>query len=86
MTGQNNYTLEKDEKPDPYTHEAVWHYVAPEPKGRTADTSTVSEMLRLLGTTPSVSRYVNEQPTPKELEDYGLAPKPETESGDRAEG
>ena len=61
--GQNNYTLEKDAKPDPVAKEPLWRFTSPDPKGRTADTTNVGEMLRLLGTTQSVTRFVNEQPT-----------------------
>jgi len=76
VTGQNNYTLEKSEKPDPSTGERLWHFAAPEPKGRTADTNAVEELLMLLGTTQSVTRYVDEQPTPQQLAEYGFAPAP----------
>ena len=74
VSGQANYVLEKDAQPDPYTKEPVWRYAAPPPAGRTADARNLEEMLRLLGTTQSVSRYVDEQPSPAKLTEYGLSP------------
>jgi hypothetical protein len=76
VTGQANYTLEKAEKPDPYTGKALWQFTAPEPKGRTADAPNLLHMLNLLGTTQSVSRFVDEQPTPEKLAEYGFTPAP----------
>ncbi len=76
VSGASNYTLDKDEKPDPFTKVAVWRYVAPEPKGRGADTKTVEQMLQLLGTTQSVTRFVDEQPAEAKLAEYGFTPAP----------
>lgn len=76
VSGQNNYALEKDQKPDPSTKETLWRFAAPEPKGRVADAQSVDELLRLLGTTQSVTRFVDEAPAPQKLAEYGLAPAP----------
>jgi hypothetical protein len=73
--GAANYELEKDEKKDPSTNTDRWTFLAPpDRKGQTADAATVAEMLRILGTTQSVSRFVDETPSPEKLAEYGLAP------------
>ena len=89
--------LDKDEKKDLSTNADRWTFAAPaDKKGQTADTRTVAEMLRLLGTTQSVSRFVNEAPTPEQLIEYGFAapamppagspPAPRLKVRDRAQG
>lgn len=75
VSGAANYELEKDEKKDPYTNSERWSFAAPpDKKGQTADAATVAEMLRILGTTQSVTRFVEETPSPEKLAEYGLAP------------
>ncbi|VTR99425.1 : DUF4340: DUF4340: DUF4340: DUF4340 [Gemmata massiliana] len=76
VSGASNYVLDRDEKPDPSTKEALWRFTAPEPKGRTADTKSLEQMLQLLGTTQSVTRFVDEQPADAKLAEYGLTPAP----------
>ncbi|MCI0703794.1 MAG: DUF4340 domain-containing protein [Planctomycetia bacterium] len=76
VSGQNNYVLDKDEKPDPYTKEAVWRYAPPNPKTPTADARNVSQMLTTLATQQQVERFVDEEPTEARLIDYGFKPNP----------
>jgi hypothetical protein len=45
-------------------------------KGDQADTSVVQGMLDILATTQSVTRYVDETPSPEKLAEYGLGPTP----------
>ena len=74
VTGVKNYEVEKEEKKGPGGSDR-WVIVAPaDQKGKVADTRTVEEMLRLLGTTHSVTRYVDETPTPAKLAEFGLGP------------
>lgn len=76
VSGASNYTLDKDEKPDPFTKVAVWRYSAPEPKGRGADTQTVEFILQPLANTQSVTRFVDEHPSEAKLAEYGFTPAP----------
>jgi hypothetical protein len=78
VSGAANYDLDKDEKPDPSTGRERWTFAGPaDRKGQTADRETVAEMLRILGTQQSVTRFVNEAPDEPALIDYGfVAPKP----------
>ncbi|MCS7269789.1 MAG: DUF4340 domain-containing protein [Gemmataceae bacterium] len=78
VSGAVSYELTRSEKPDTSTGKHHWTFAAPESrKGQLADTETVEELLRLLGTTQSVSRYINETPTEEQLKEYGLAPQPQ---------
>jgi len=78
VSGSIQYELTRSEKPDSGTNKYRWTFTAPDNrKGQSADTETVEEMLRLLGTTQSVSRYINETPTDEQLKEYGLAPNPQ---------
>lgn len=77
VSGLGNYAVAKDEKPDPSTREFLWKYTAPEPKGRIADAKVLDGMLQLLGTTQSVTRFVDEAPDAKKLEGYGFTPAPQ---------
>lgn len=76
VSGASNYALAKGDKPDPTTREVLWRYTAPEPKGRVADTKTVEGMLQLLGTTQSVTRFVDEAPDAAQLAKLGFTPAP----------
>ena len=79
VTGTRTYVLDREEKKDTSSALAKERWIFAEPadqKGKVADTETVSEVLRLLGTTHSVSRFVNETPTPQNLVEYGLSPPP----------
>ena len=76
VSGANNYVLNKDEKPDPSTKEVLWRFAAPEPKGRIADPKSLEYILQLLGTTQSVTRFVDEQPSDAKLAEYGFTPAP----------
>jgi hypothetical protein len=78
VSGSIQYELTRSEKPDTGTNKYRWTFAAPDNrKGQSADTETVEELLRLLGTTQSVSRYINETPTEDQLKEYGLAPSPQ---------
>ena len=78
VSGSVEYELTRSEKSDSRTNKYRWTFTAPDNrKGQSADTETIEEMLRLLGTTQSVSRYINETPTEEQLKEYGLAPKPQ---------
>lgn len=75
VSGLKNFDLEKNEKKDPSTNKDRWTFASPpDQKGKTADTKTVDDMLTTLGTQNSVSRVVDETPTPAKLIEYGLAP------------
>lgn len=75
VSGAANYELQKDEKKDPSSNTDRWTFLAPpDKKSQTADATTVAELLRLLGTTQSVTRFVDETPSPEKLAEYGLAP------------
>jgi hypothetical protein len=75
VTGVKNYELDKSEKKDPSTNKDKWTFAAPaDQKGKTADAGTIEDMLRYLGTTHSVARFVDESPTPAKLIEYGFAP------------
>ena len=77
VSGLNGYAVAKNEKPDPSTKEVLWRYTAPEAKkGQVADAKILDGMLQLLGTTQEVTRFVDEGPDAKKLEEYGLAPGP----------
>jgi hypothetical protein len=77
VSGAANYELTRSEKPDPSNNKYRWIFTAPENrKDQTADSDTVEEMLRLLGTTQSVTRYINELPDESQLKEYSLAPTP----------
>jgi len=74
VSGIKNYELDKEEKKDPSSNQDRWTFAAPaDQKGKTADANTVLEMLRILGTTHSVTRFVDEAPSPEKLIEYGLA-------------
>lgn len=74
-SGTVNYELVKDEKKDPYTNSDRWTFAAPlDKKDQTADEATIAEMLRILGTTQSVTRFVEETPNTEKLAEYGLVP------------
>ncbi|HEV3439320.1 MAG TPA: DUF4340 domain-containing protein, partial [Gemmata sp.] len=74
VSGIKNYELDKEEKKDPSANQDRWTFAAPaDQKGKTADANTVLEMLRILGTTHSVTRFVDEAPSPAKLIEYGLA-------------
>jgi hypothetical protein len=76
-SGVKNYELVKQEKKEPSTNKDEWVFEQPaDQKGKLADYNTVEDMIRILGTTHSVSRYVDEAPTPEKLAEYGLAPAP----------
>lgn len=62
VSGQNNYVLAKDEKPDPITKEPLWRFVEPaDKKGQIADAGQVREMLTLLATSQgSFGKFVDE--------------------------
>ena len=83
VSGVANFTLVREEKKDPSTGSEKWTFAAPaDKKGQTADAGTVAEMLRILGTTQSVTKFVNKAPDEAALIDYRL---PSTESaGDTA--
>ncbi len=75
VTGVKNYELDKSEKKDPSLNKDRWTFATPpDQKGKTADAGVVEEMLRILGTTHSVTRFVDEAPIPAKLIEYGLAP------------
>ena len=75
VSGIKNYELDKEEKKDLSSNQDRWTFVVPaDQKGKTADANTVLEMLRILGTTHSVTRFVDETPSPAKLIEYGLAP------------
>jgi hypothetical protein len=78
VSGQNNYTLDRVEPKDPKAPpaEVLWRFAAPEPKGRVADGPKVENLLQLLGTTQSATRFVDEQPAAAKLAEYGFAPAP----------
>jgi hypothetical protein len=74
VSGIKNYELDKEEKKDPSSNQDRWTFVSPaDQKGKTADAKTVLEMLRILSTTHSVTRFVDETPSPAKLIEYGLA-------------
>jgi hypothetical protein len=74
VSGVKNYELVRDEPKDSPAVKDRWTFAAPpDLKGKLADAATVGEMLRLLGTTQSVVRFVDESPTPEKLVEYGLA-------------
>jgi hypothetical protein len=78
VSGGVQYELTRSDKPDTGTNKYRWTFAAPDNrKGQSADTETVEELLRLLGTTQSVSRYINETPSEDQLKEYGLAPQPQ---------
>lgn len=75
VTGIKNYEVEKDEKKESSASQDRWTFAQPaDQKGKTADSNTIAEMLRILATTHSVTRFVDEAPTPAKLIEYGLAP------------
>jgi hypothetical protein len=75
VTGVRSFELDKSEKKDPSSNKDKWTFAAPaDQKGKTADADTIDSMLRILGTTPQVIRFVDETPTPAKLIEYGFAP------------
>jgi hypothetical protein len=77
VTGVANYELALDEKPDPSTNTAAWRFVKPENrKGQPADEGAVKDMITLLATQQTVSEFIDENPDPAKLADYGLGPVP----------
>ena len=97
VSGVANYDLDKDEKKDSSTGGERWTYAGPaDKKGQTADAGTIAEMLRILGTTQSVTKFISEAPDEAALIGYGfVAPKmpandaaavASTEGDDRTEG
>jgi len=73
VTGTANYELVREENKDPSTAGDRWTYAAPaDKKGQVADTGAVGDMLRVLGTTTSVTRFVNEAPDEAALVSYGF--------------
>ncbi|MCS6864695.1 MAG: DUF4340 domain-containing protein [Gemmataceae bacterium] len=72
----NNYTLEKDPTDTPPTQERFWRFVAPEPKGRIADTKSVNKILDQLSTLNSTVRWLEEDPKPERLAELGFTPQP----------
>ena len=74
VSGTTGYELVKDDHKDPSTGRDRWTFTAPaDKKGQTADADTVAEMLRVLGTTTTVTKFVNETPDDAALVGYGLA-------------
>jgi len=74
VSGSANYELNKDIRTDSATGGDHWTFAAPaDKKGQSADADTVAEMLRLLGTTRSVTKFVSETPDEAALVGYGLA-------------
>ncbi len=75
VSGVTNYELEKDEKPDPYSALPLWRFLKPDDrKGKPADSATVGDMISILATTQSVTRFINENPDATKLAEYGLGP------------
>ena len=73
VSGEANYELAKDEKPDP-AGEVRWRFAAPAAQsGQTVDGPALTDLLNLLGT-QSVTRFIEEAPAPEKLADYGLGP------------
>ena len=77
ITGTANYELVREEGKEPSSAGARWVFASPaDKKGQVADAGAVAEMLRILGTTTSVTRFVNEVPDEAALVSYGfVAPK-----------
>jgi hypothetical protein len=78
VSGASNYTLVRDEKPDPVTKQRLWRFASPDPRaGQVADEATVQKSLGDLAKLSSViGKFVDEEPTPAKLTEYGLAPTP----------
>jgi hypothetical protein len=73
VTGTANYELVREESKDSSATSDRWTYAAPaDKKGQVADAGAVAEMLRVLGTTNSVTRFVNELPDEAALISYGF--------------
>ena len=73
VTGTTSYELVRDEGKQPSTVDDRWTFAAPaDKKGQVADAGGVAEMLRILGTTNSVTRFVNEVPDEAALISYGF--------------
>lgn len=77
VTGTTSYELVRDEGKQASSVDDSWTFATPaDKKGQVADAGAVAEMLRVLGTTTSVTRYVNEAPDEAALISYGfIAPK-----------
>jgi hypothetical protein len=74
VTGTANYELVREDGKDGSASGDRWTYAAPaDKKGQVADSGAVTEMLRVLGTTNSVTRFVNEMPDEAALVSYGFA-------------
>lgn len=75
LSGIKNFELERSEKKDLSTNKDRWTYASPpDQKGKTADAGGINDILHELGTKVTVSRYVDETPTPAKLTEYGLSP------------
>ncbi|MBA4189448.1 MAG: hypothetical protein C0467_15770 [Planctomycetaceae bacterium] len=81
VQGAANFDLDRDDKSDEVSAGGpVFRFAADArgpagqvyKKGEQADTQTVQGLLDILATTPSVTRFVDETPTPEKLAEYGL--------------
>ncbi len=80
VQGVVNFDLDRDDKADDSAGGPVFRFAADArgpagqvyKKGEQADTQAVMGMLDILATTPTVSRFVDETPTPEKLVEYGL--------------
>ena len=76
VTGTPTYTLARDLKPDPLTRELLWRFdTADARKGQVADGGTVRNdiIYKLATANSSFGRFVDEDPKPEKLAEYGLA-------------
>lgn len=79
VAGAANYTLAQDEKIDLGTREKMWRFVTPDPRaGKVADGASVRNdiIYYLANASSQFGRFVDENPTPEKLVEYGFAPTP----------
>ncbi|MFO0823817.1 MAG: DUF4340 domain-containing protein [Gemmataceae bacterium] len=84
VSGAVNFDVDRDDKADGSAGNPVFRFAADAKgaagqvykKGEQADTQAILGMLDILATTPSVTRFVDELPTPEKLAEYGLGPNP----------
>ena len=77
VSGINNYMLTRDEKPDPLSRELLWRFDPTDPrKGQIVEGTTVrNEMIyRLANANSSFGRFIEEDPKPEKLAEYGFSP------------
>lgn len=77
VAGTANYELNREDAPEGSAAPPAWKFAKPDDrKGQSADVTVLGDVLSLLATTQSVTRFIDESPDAAKLAEYGLGAVP----------